>query len=89
MSNARSDLAPGHNRPFTIYVNTREMVVSDHRLSYEQVVKLAFPDDAADPNRRYTVAYANQHGHDGTLVAGQDVEVKEGMVFNVVRSNRS
>lgn len=89
MPSAQSAQAPGQNKSFTIYVNTREMVVTDHRLTYEQVVKLAFPEDTPDPNRRYTVAYANQHGHDGTLVAGQDVEVKEGMVFNVVRSNRS
>jgi hypothetical protein len=89
MSNSHSDQAPGQNKTFTIIVNGRQREVTDHKLTYQQVVKLAFPDDQPDPNIVYTVAYANPHGKDGTLAEGQDVQIKEGMVFNVTKTNRS
>lgn len=89
MSNSHSDQAPGQNKTSTIIVNGRQREVTGHQLTYQQVVKLAFPDDQPDPNIVYTVAYANPHGKDGTLAEGQDVQIKEGMVFNVTKTNRS
>lgn len=89
MSEQASSQASGHNKTFKIYVNGRERVWTDHRISYEQVVQLAFPDPPANPSTIYSVDYSNPHGHDGTLVAGQNVEVKEEMNFNVHDSGRS
>lgn len=89
MSNNHSNQAPGQDKTFTVIVNGRQRNVTDHKLTYQQVVKLAFPDDQPDPNILYTVAYANPHGKDGTLTDGQDVTIKEGMVFNVSKTNRS
>jgi hypothetical protein len=89
MSNSHSDQAPGQNKTFTIIVNGRQREVTGHKLTYQQVVNLAFPDDQPDPNIVYTVAYANPHGKDGTLAEGQEVQIKEGMVFNVTKTNRS
>lgn len=89
MATPHMDTNPGHDKTFTIVVNGRERVIAEHRLSYRQVVSLAYPDDQPDSNLNYTVSYANVHGHDGTLVDGQDVEIKNGMVFNVTRTNRS
>jgi hypothetical protein len=77
------------NKALTIIVNGRHREVTEHKLSYLHVVKLAFPDDPLDSNTIYTVAYANPHGKDGTLVDGQDVVVKEGMSFNVTKTSRS
>ncbi len=80
-----------HDRQETqIIVNGRPRKVEGHIVSYEQVVKIAFPDDPPNPDRIYTVAY--KHGakkHEGTLVEGQSVEVKNGTKFDVGKSNKS
>lgn len=80
---------PGQHKQRTIYVNGRTRTVTTHRLTYAQVVELAFPDDPKDGSLLYTVAYANPHGRDGTLAEGQDVVVHAGMSFNVGKTNRS
>lgn len=77
------------NMAISIVINGRKQEVSGHKLTYREVAKMAFPMDQPDPNIIYTVAYANPHGKDGTLTEGQDVEVKEGMVCNVTKTNRS
>lgn len=89
MSNTNSSQAPGHHRTVTIIVNGRPRQVTGKSISYEEIVKLAFPDDPSNQDIDFTVAYANPHGKDGELVAGQEVHVKEGMVFNVTKTNRS
>jgi hypothetical protein len=89
MSNELSNQVQGHDKVFHVVVNGRQREVAETKLSYQEVVKLAFPEDQPDPNLIYTVAYANPHGKDGTLVDGQEVHVKEGMVFNVSKTNRS
>ena len=67
----------------------REKEVTGTTISYSQVVQLAFPNDQANDTIEYTVAYANPHGKDGTLVEGQSVHIKKGMIFNVTKTNRS
>lgn len=89
MSDNHSAQAPGHNKTTTIIVNGRQFEVSGNRISYSEVVQLAFPDDQPSDTIEYTVAYANPHGKDGTLVEGQFVHIKEGMIFNVTKTNRS
>lgn len=89
MSTEHPGQVPGHHKTIQIVVNGRHREVTQTKLSYQEVVQLAFPDDQPDPNLVYTVAYANPHGKDGTLVNGQEVVVKEGMVFNVSKTHRS
>lgn len=89
MSVEQPSQAPGHQKIIQIVINGRPREVIESKLSYQEVVRLAFPDDQPDPNMVYTVAYANPHGKDGTLVDGQEVVVKEGMVFNVSKTHRS
>jgi Multiubiquitin len=76
-------------KSYNVVVNGRPRVVQSHKLSYDEVVRLAYPDATREESILYTVSYANPHGRDGTLVQGQEVTVKEGMVFNVVKTNRS
>lgn len=87
MSNENSSEAPGQNNSYDIVVNGKQRTVTEKTISYEQVVRLAFPEGPFDI--LFTVAYANPHGKDGTLAPGQDTHVKEGMSFNVVKTNRS
>ena len=79
--------ASGQKKSYDIVVNGKQRTVSDHRISYDQVIQLAFPEGPFDVV--FTVAYANPHGKDGTLALGQDTTVHVGMSFNVVKTNRS
>lgn len=78
-----------HDKSTTIYVNGRTRTWNAHRITYAEVTALAFPEDPKDGSILYTVAYANPHGKDGTLAGGGNVEVHEGMTFNVGKTNRS
>lgn len=78
-------------KDYDIVVNGTRAVVDDASVSYEQVVKIAFP--APDPGLTYSVAYRNAdgpHGAAGMLVPGESVKVKkEGTSFNVTPTTRS
>ena len=90
MQHDESTLAPGQQKTYDIIVNGRPRVVTDHKLSYAAVVELAYPGAVNDEIFQYTVAYANPHGHDGTLAEGdKPVAVKDGMSFSVGKTNRS
>lgn len=87
MSNEHSEDAPGHNKPVQIVINGQLHTVTQQRISYEEVVRLAFPEGPFDIT--YAVDYASEHGQDGTLTKGQSTKVHKGMSFNVIKSNRS
>lgn len=72
----------------TIIVNTKGIPWPEKKISFEQVVELAFPGQPYDP-RGTTVEYSRGHGPDHSLRPGHSVEVKEGMIFDVEPANRS
>ena len=80
-----------NEKEFTIIVNTREKEWAEKKISYEQVVTLAFGSYSTDPNVVYTVTYTKgeEPKHEGSLVKGQSEPVKNGMVFNVTQTNKS
>lgn len=80
---------PGQNKTYSIIVNGRPREVSWHKMTYIQVVQLAFPGEQPSEGIVYTVSYSNPHGHDGSLVDGQEVTIKDGIIFNVDRTDRS
>lgn len=51
-------------------------------------VVVAFPRQPYDPDST-TVEYSRGHGRDKALHAGERVEVKDGMIFDVELGNRS
>lgn len=89
MSNSHSDQAHDRNKTFSIIVNGRPREISDHKLTYLQVVQLAYPGEVPTELIVFTVTYSNPHGRDGSLTEGQDVVVKDGMIFNVRKTDRS
>ena len=89
MSDMKSAEAPGHTKTYSIIVNGRPRAVSDHKLTYLQVVQLAYPGEVPTETIVFTVTYSNPHGHDGSLTEGQFVVVKNGMIFNVRKTDRS
>lgn len=77
-------------KPITIFVNTVAHKVAKDDISYEDVVKLAYPDGHAGQNPGYTVLYEKAHGNkDGSLGPGQSVKAKDGMIFDVTPTNLS
>jgi hypothetical protein len=80
----------GGPKPVTIYVNTKPHTVAKDEISYEEVTKLAFPSTVLGPDEGFSVMYQRAHGnHDGSLVPGQSVKVKEGMIFDVTPTHLS
>lgn len=75
-------------KPVTVVVNTRSIAWPEKEITFEQVVELAAPGQAYDPALTL-VEYSKGHGKDHSLKAGQSIEVKDGMVFDVEPANRS
>lgn len=78
-----------HGKPdtFHIIVNARAHEVSGHRISYRDVVNLAFPGDPGEI--LYSIHYVAPKLPDGTLAEGQSVDLENGMKFDVTPTNRS
>lgn len=75
----------------TIVVNGRAREVAAKELTFEEIVRLAFPDAVFNEVTVYTVTFKRGQGEkpEGTLVQGESVKVKEGMLINVARTDKS
>tara|TARA_R110000782_G_scaffold180899_5_gene271345 strand:- start:1203 stop:1484 length:282 start_codon:yes stop_codon:yes gene_type:complete len=82
---------PGQNKVVTIIVNGREESHKGKTISFEQVVILAFGAVSSNPNIVYTVTYSRgrRNKPQGTMVAGDIVKVKKGMIFNATETDKS
>lgn len=78
------------SRNFEIFVNGQRKEWTKERISYDEVVDLAFPPPHK-PTEVFTVQYSHgpKENPHGTLVKGQSAEVKSGMRFDVDRTDRS
>lgn len=87
------ELGKKKDKEFEVAINGTEIVLDHKAVTYEQLGDLAFPGH--DPAAMFTVTYrhaASSHGGsaNGTLVAGESVEVKKkGTTFNVRLTTRS
>lgn len=75
-----------------VFVNTRPHLVGRHVLDFWSVVRLEYPDaDPANENIEYTVTYDKgpRQNPAGNLVMGQSVEIKGGMEFYVLLTDKS
>lgn len=76
---------------YTIIVNARKKEVHTDEMTFEHVVDLAF-DGKAPVGRDIviTVTYRRAaHDRQGTLMPGQEVQIKNGTVFNVTATDKS
>lgn len=89
MSNAQAEKG-GHDE-INIVVNGKAKKVDHAVLTFDEVVKLAFPTPPAPGDIVYLVTFhnADQAPKDGELVAGQSVKVRNGTQFDVKHSFRS
>lgn len=75
---------------FEIIVNGSKKKWNEDKITYTQVVQLAFPG-SYPPTIIFTVQYSKgpKENPQGTLVEGKSVFVKSGMVFDVTRTDKS
>jgi hypothetical protein len=79
--------SPSH-KTYRLYVNGVEKIVGKKVLTYSEVVRLEFPEPT--PGTIYTVSFEKaKHPHEGALVSGQSVEIKDGTEFDVDDTGRS
>lgn len=74
-----------------IIINAREIYVDAGKLSFKELIELAFPGSGNGPNTSHTVIYRKGRGDapEGTLIIGENVKLKKGMVFNVSETDKS
>lgn len=82
---------PDKKKTDAIVVNGRRREWNEDRISFEQVVALAYPNPPKGSNIEYTISYRRAHGNkpEGTLKAGESVKVKDGMIFDVTATDLS
>ncbi len=82
---------PEDHKEYNLIVNGQPRKWDQDKISYEQVVKLAYPNPPAGPSILFTVQYSRGPDQNprGTLDPGQSAFVKSGMLFDVVPTNKS
>lgn len=89
MNKDKTDHGLDHeNKPNNIIVNARPKSFEGDRITYSEVVELAF-SGSVDPSIVYTVTYVGPQMADGTLVESQSVAIRNGVKFDVIKTNRS
>ena len=80
-----------HDKDITIVVNGREKTVTGKELTFAQLVALAFDTPPTGENIVFTITYRRGHGDkpEGSLVEGETVKIKKGMIFNVTATDKS
>jgi Multiubiquitin len=87
----QSSAQPAAHQQVTITVNTKPFEVTKEEISFAEVVDLAFGAVPAGENVAFTVTYRRGQGNkpSGSLVEGATVKVKDGMIFNVTKTDKS
>ena len=80
-----------NEKDFTIIVNAQPKVVQGKELTFRQIVSLAFDQPPSGENVVFTVTYRRGRGEkpEGSLLEGDSVKIKEGMIFNVTATDKS
>lgn len=81
----------GPREAYDIVVNGREVHVHRRRQTFEDFVRIAFPDDKPEQNVTYSITFrrAASRPHEGELGAGGFIEVRNGTIVNVTRTVQS
>ncbi|MCA9905539.1 MAG: multiubiquitin domain-containing protein [Anaerolineae bacterium] len=76
---------------YIIAVNATEYTLENETVTYEQVVKLAYPDAEIGGNNTFAVTFEHaKEPKQGTLAEGGSVQVKKrNTEFDVVPANRA
>ena len=74
-----------------VIVNAREKAWSNEKISFDDVVKLAYVEVSTNPNVIYTINYKRgvQSKPEGSMVKGEVIYARNKMIFNVTQTNKS
>lgn len=91
MSANTEEVKTEHHQDIEIVVNAEPHVVRQRRLTFEDVVRLAFADAIFNDDIIYTVTYKRgpHQNREGSLVVGEAVFITNGMIFNAKRTDKS
>ena len=82
---------PARHKEITIIVNGRKKVVTQKKLTFDEIVELALDPVPTGPNITFTITY--RHGPpanpEGSLMEGKTVEIKDRMIFDVTPTDKS
>lgn len=86
-----AEAVAGRTKHHEVIVNGRKKVVTTDELTFNEVVALAYDPIPSGPNWVFTITYRHGGGRkpEGTLLPGESVKVKEGMIFNVTATDKS
>jgi hypothetical protein len=74
----------------TFYVNTQPQQTTEKQISYDELVKLAYPVPPTGDNILFTITYRKAHGNkNGTVEPGDSVHLNDGMIFDVTPTDKS
>lgn len=73
----------------TIYINGEPTLWRAERITYDEAVKIAFPDGPFGGDIRYNVSWTKPDGQEGPLRPNHSVDVVEGMRFRVRNTDKS
>lgn len=78
-------------KAIAIIVNGQQKEIAETKLTFEEVVKLAFPTLPTGDNVMFTVRYRHgpKQNPSGTLLEGEVVHINNGMIFDVTQTVRS
>ena len=78
-------------KEITVIINGTPEIVTEKKLSFAQIVELAYGHPPEGGYIVYTVTYERGHGNkpEGSIIEGDELRVKEGMLINVTRTDKS
>lgn len=83
----KNESAQGQNKETLIYVNTKDYKWKKRRITFEEVVNIAFPNAS---KKEFDVTYLRgQSDQEGELLDGESVNVHPNMEFLVTPTNES
>lgn len=82
---------PGHQKEYTIIVNTEDQKVIDSEVTFNQIVLLAYPVPSTNPNIVYTILYkkVDHSKHEGQMDIDETIKIKDGSTFTVTETDKS
>lgn len=78
-------------KTISIIINGRAVTVDEKKLSFDELIRLAFDTPPTGENICITVTYRNgpRKNPEGMMIDGDVVKLKSGMVFNVTATDKS
>lgn len=77
------------NKAYSIIINGEENIVNSKEISFDELVKLSNLGESDITT--FTITFRRGHGNkpEGSLIEDEFVKIKDGMVFNVIATDKS